>query len=199
MHPITGVSHLLGEAILAEVRPNDRVLDMGTGCGVNAILAASRGADVLAVDINPYAIDAARQNAERNAVADRVEIRHSDVFEAVDGRFDLVIFDPPFRWFAPRDPLEAASTDENYRALTAFFRQAREHLTERGRLLVFFGTLGRPGLPGEAGGRQRFRPRGRGAPRPGQGRLAGRLLHLSPILGGMTPSAGKGARHPVDG
>jgi hypothetical protein len=37
------------------------------------------------------------------------------VFEAVDGRFDLVIFDPPFRWFAPRDPLEAASTDENYR------------------------------------------------------------------------------------
>ena len=115
---------------------------MGTGCGVNAILAASRGADVLAVDINPYAIDAARRNAERNGVSERIEVLRSDVFQAVDGRFDLIIFDPPFRWFAPRDPLEAASTDENYRALTAFFRRAREHLTEGGRMLVFFGTSG---------------------------------------------------------
>ncbi|MFE0077799.1 hypothetical protein ACFWYW_53890 [Nonomuraea sp. NPDC059023] len=30
------MSHLLGEAVLNEVRPDDRVLDMGTGCGVNA-------------------------------------------------------------------------------------------------------------------------------------------------------------------
>ncbi len=142
VHPITPVSHLLGQAVLADVRPDDRVLDMGTGCGVNAILAGSRGGDVLAVDINPQAMDVARRNAERNAVANRIEIRHSDVFEAVDGRFDLVIFDPPFRWFAARDPLEAASTDEDYRALTAFFRQARDHLTERGRMLVFFGSSG---------------------------------------------------------
>ncbi len=75
VHPITGVSDLFGEAVLAEVRPDDRVLDMGTGCGVNAILAASRGADVLAVDINPYAIDAARRNAERNGVSERIEVR----------------------------------------------------------------------------------------------------------------------------
>ena len=98
--PITPVSHLLGQAVLDEVRPGDRVLDMGTGSGVNAVLAAANAHRVLAVDINPYALDAARANAERNGVADRVEVRHSDVFSAVDETFDVMVFDPPFRWFA---------------------------------------------------------------------------------------------------
>lgn len=142
VQPITGVSHLLGEAVLAEVREDDRVLDMGTGSGVNAILAAARSSEVVAVDINPHALEAARANAARNGVADRIEIRHSDVFRSVDGEFDLIIFDPPFRWFAPRDLLEAAMTDENYRAMTEFFRNARRHLRPDGRMLIFFGTSG---------------------------------------------------------
>jgi release factor glutamine methyltransferase len=140
--PVTRVSHLLGEAVLAEVRPGDRVLDMGTGSGVNAILAASQSTDVLAVDLNPEAVVAARANVERNGVADRVEVRSSDVFSGVDGAFDLIVFDPPFRWFAPRTLLEMASTDGNYRTLTTFFEQARAHLTSRGRMLIFFGTSG---------------------------------------------------------
>lgn len=61
--PITPMSHLLGEAVLAEVKGDDRVLDMGTGSGVNAVLAASKAAKVLAVDINPHALAAARDNA----------------------------------------------------------------------------------------------------------------------------------------
>lgn len=142
VQPITGMSHLLGEAVLAEVDPSDRVLDMGTGSGVNAILAASTAQDVVAVDINPHAVAAAQLNAERNQVAERITVCHSDVFSAVRGRFDLIIFDPPFRWFAPRDLLEAATSDEDYRALTTFFRQAREHLTRTGRMLIFFGTSG---------------------------------------------------------
>jgi release factor glutamine methyltransferase len=142
VQPITGMSHLLGEAVLADVRADDRVLDMGTGCGVNAILAASTATRVLAVDINPVAVAAARRNAELNGVADRVEVRQSDVFTDVDGRFDLIVFDPPFRWFAPRDLLEAATADPDYRAMTTFFHQARRHLTPTGRMLIFFGTSG---------------------------------------------------------
>jgi release factor glutamine methyltransferase len=142
VQPITRMARLLGEAVLAEVRETDRVLDMGTGSGVNAILAASRSSAVLAVDISAPAVAAARANAAANGVAERVEVRESDVFDAVDGRFDLIVFDPPFRWFAPRSILEAATTDENYGALTRFFAGAREHLAPGGRMLIFFGSSG---------------------------------------------------------
>jgi release factor glutamine methyltransferase len=142
VHPINPMSHLLGEAVIAETQSGERVLDMGTGSGVNAILAASRGGRVLAVDINPLALEAAKANAARNGVADRVEVRRSDVFSDVDGRFDLIVFDPPFRWFRPRDWIESAMADEGYQAMTRFFRQARQHLSVTGRLLISFGTSG---------------------------------------------------------
>ncbi|HEX2132157.1 MAG TPA: methyltransferase [Actinophytocola sp.] len=140
--PPAAASRLLGQAVLDEVRDTDRVLDMGTGCGVNAILAASRSTDVLGVDINPAAVASAVANAERNGVADRTTFRDSDVFSTVDGRFDLIVFDPPFRWFAPRDLLEASMADENYAAQTRFLTEAADHLTPDGRILMFFGTSG---------------------------------------------------------
>lgn len=140
MQVIEPTSDVLGRVVLDEVKPGERVLDMGTGSGVNAILAATRGADVVAVDVNPHAVAAARSNVERNGVADRVVVEHSDLFDAVEGRFDLVVFDPPFRWMRPRDWAEASITDEDYRTLTAFFATVRRHLTDDGRFLVFFGT-----------------------------------------------------------
>jgi release factor glutamine methyltransferase len=140
--PITPVSHLLGDAVAVEARPGERVLDMGTGSGVNAVIAARAGADVVAVDINEVALEAARANADRNGVADRVDVRRSDVFSEVDETFDLIVFDPPFRWFTPRDAFEAATTDAGYQAMTRFFSQARGHLSPAGRMLVFFGTSG---------------------------------------------------------
>jgi len=125
-----------------EVRPSDRVLDMGTGCGIGAILAAAQSSDVVGVDVNPKAVAAATDNAARNGVADRVRFVESDVFEAVEGGFDLITFDPPFRWFKARDLLELSTADESYRALTAFMTQARDYLRVDGRILLHFGTSG---------------------------------------------------------
>ena len=126
--------------ILADVRPDDRVLDMGTGSGIQALLAATVSADVLGVDVNPLAVAAAEANATRNGLDSRARFLVSDLFASADGRFDLIVFDPPFRWFRPRDPLEAAICDENYRTLTSFVREVREHLRPRGRVLLNFGT-----------------------------------------------------------
>jgi release factor glutamine methyltransferase len=138
----TPMSDLLGTAVLKEARETDRVLDMGTGCGVNAILAASKARDVVGVDINPHAIAAAVANAARLGVSDRTTFGLSDVFDTVQRTFDLIIIDPPFRWFRPRDLLEASIADENYGALTRFLEQVPRYLNPGGRVLLFFGTSG---------------------------------------------------------
>lgn len=140
--PPTPTSDLLGRTVLARTRPTHRVLDMGCGAGANAILAAQHSNDVLGVDVNPVAVSAAQVNAQRNRVAERTRFAESDVFEAVDGHFDLIVFDPPFRWFQPRDLLERAIADENYASLTRFMREVADRLRPGGEALVFFGTSG---------------------------------------------------------
>ena len=119
-----------------------RVLDMGTGSGISGLLAARAGCEVVAVDINPKAVECARLNAERNSLSARMTFVVSDVFDAVDGDFDLIAFDPPFRWFKPRDLLETSIADENYGTLARFMAQARSRLRPGGRVLLNFGTSG---------------------------------------------------------
>ena len=118
----TPTSDLLGNLVTDHAAPGLRVLDMGCGAGANAVLAARTGATVLGVDVNPAAVEASRANAARNGVADGTDFAVSDLFDAVEGDFDLVVIDPPFRWFSPRTMLERAFTDENYATLTAFLR-----------------------------------------------------------------------------
>ncbi len=138
----TPMSPLLGQAVLTVVRKSDRVLDLGTGSGVNAILAASKAREVVAVDVNPASIVCAKKNAKRNGGLSNIKFLESNLFENVSGRFDLIIFDPPFRWFKPRNIRERATADENYTTLTTFFKQVRHHLRPGGRILLFFGTSG---------------------------------------------------------
>src|SRR5947209_12840701 len=64
--PPTPTSDLLGQQVIARARPGDRVLDMGCGAGANGILAAVAGGEVVAVDVNPFAVAATAANAERN-------------------------------------------------------------------------------------------------------------------------------------
>ena len=133
-------SNLLAQTVLNEVRAEDKVLDMGTGSGVQAIMAASRSRDITAVDINPEAVECAKENVERNNLASKIKVFESDLFENVKGKFDLIIFDPPFRWTKPRDMLERATADEGYKTLTLFFEQVSNFLNENGRILMHFGT-----------------------------------------------------------
>jgi SAM-dependent methyltransferase len=67
---------------LAEVRPGDVVYDLGCGDGRIVIAAARRGARGVGVDIDPERIREARANAQEAGVADRVELREGDLFEA---------------------------------------------------------------------------------------------------------------------
>lgn len=97
-HPTT---RLCLEWLERTVTPGCTVLDYGCGSGILAIAAARLGAGTVAgVDIDPQAILAARDNAERNAVSGRFE----DSAEPVAGEYDLVvanILSNPLRVLAP--------------------------------------------------------------------------------------------------
>ncbi len=70
-HPST---RLLLELLPAAVSPSDRVIDVGTGTGVLALAAASCGAAVLAVDVDPVAVECARSNVDRNGTSGSVQV-----------------------------------------------------------------------------------------------------------------------------
>jgi release factor glutamine methyltransferase len=80
-------TYLLFDAALREIKPGDRVLEIGTGSGY--IAAALAGvAEVIATDINPHAVFAAKQRG--------VEAVRTDLAHGLRGKFDLVIFNPPY-------------------------------------------------------------------------------------------------------
>ena len=71
-------------------------LDLGTGCGTQALLAAPHSDRVVAVDRNPRAVRLATFNARLNGLS-HVECLEGDFFEPVRGEtFDLVVTNPPF-------------------------------------------------------------------------------------------------------
>ncbi|MBX5445304.1 MAG: methyltransferase [Sphaerobacter sp.] len=133
-------------AYLAEVAESlvplgGSVLDLGTGSGVGAIVAARRAARVVAVDINPAAVHCARINAASNGVGDRVEVRQGDLFTPVAGeRFDLVLFNPPFYRGTPRDDADRAWRSED--VPERFAAELAAHLAPGGSALVVLSSDG---------------------------------------------------------
>ncbi|MEX1197043.1 MAG: 50S ribosomal protein L3 N(5)-glutamine methyltransferase [Pseudohongiellaceae bacterium] len=79
-------------------RPPYRILDLCTGSGCIGIACAQQfpGSRVDLADIDAGALAVAQRNVERHDVGDRVRILQSDLFDAVDGVYDLVITNPPY-------------------------------------------------------------------------------------------------------
>jgi ribosomal protein L11 methyltransferase len=89
-HPTTAMCL---RALEERLRPGDAVLDLGAGSGILAIAAAGLGAKrVLALDIDPQAVKAARENAAANGVQGVVEVREGTLPEGAPGeRCDMVV------------------------------------------------------------------------------------------------------------
>lgn len=88
------ISTLVADAM--EVEPGDRVIDIGTGTGVLAIIAAKLGASrVFAIDSSPDVVEIGRINAEAQGVSDRIEFIHGDLFDPLDDEVeaDVIIGD----------------------------------------------------------------------------------------------------------
>jgi len=89
---------LLLESI--QIKTGDNVLEIGTGCGIIALECASKEANVVCTDINPYAVALAKSNYKRNKsfIKGRFEVRKGDLFSTINDneKFDVIIFNPPY-------------------------------------------------------------------------------------------------------
>ncbi len=129
-------------------------LDFGTGTGCIAIALASKcpNAKITATDISVDALALAKQNAEKNNVAERIEFLQGDGFAALssNSQFDLVISNPPYipsaeietlqpevRDFDPLAALDGGADGlDFYRRLAA---EAKSFLKPDGKIMLEFG------------------------------------------------------------
>lgn len=118
-----GAEHVLGvggaSQTLRNLLPNvqdQMVLDLGTGCGIQALTLAAGGANgVVATDISQRACQFAEFNAALNPASTPIEVRCGDLFTPVRGQtFDLVVSNPPFV-ITPQRAYEAGLPHFEYR------------------------------------------------------------------------------------
>jgi release factor glutamine methyltransferase len=176
------------EAALDIVRKQDgqekplKLLDLGTGSGciLVILLAELPFAEGLGTDLSPDALAVAADNARTHGVGSRAAFAAADWLDAVSGKFDLILSNPPYlatseiaglaKEVAAHDPNLALDGGpdglEAYRRIAA---RARDALTEDGRLLVEIG-------PGQGEDVAAIFARAGLAPEGGEGRrdLAGR-------------------------
>ena len=134
VYPPGSDSVLLADAV--PLRDGERVLDLCTGSGIQALAVAARAAEVVAVDIGARAAALARINASANGIGS-VAVRHGDLFAPVRGeRFDLLIANPPFVPAPRRGPAYHSGGPRGDRVLRRIVAGLGSHLRDGGRALI---------------------------------------------------------------
>jgi precorrin-6B methylase 2 len=76
---------------LAQVAPEDYVIDLGSGDGRNVIAAAKRGARAHGIEYDAGLVEVARRNAAKNGVTDRATFAKADVFESDFSKASVIV------------------------------------------------------------------------------------------------------------
>jgi release factor glutamine methyltransferase len=131
-----------------DVQTGERVLDVGTGCGILGILAAKKANAVVAVDVNPYAVRCAKENADLNNVRSKMTFVYGNLFKPLREaeKFDMILFNAPY---LPAGESEAeswigrawAGGATGRRVIDRFIVGVPNHLKQTGRVLLMQSTL----------------------------------------------------------
>lgn len=130
-----------------QVGRRDRVLEIGTGTGLIAIIASKQCSTVIATDVNPHAIDCAIKNLIANK-SYNVELRKGDLFKPVqDEKFDLILFNTPY---LPTDENEKVDDEldaawdggsDGREVIDRFLDGLKDHLNPGGRVQLVQSSL----------------------------------------------------------
>ena len=152
--PRSFIFELLGEPLAPWIEHPElvhRALDLCTGSGCLAIQMAHHypDAQIDAVDISLDALEVASINVQRYGLEDRIQLIHTDLFQGLEEKYDLIISNPPYVDEESVDELPAEYLHEPELALGSgrdgldatreILRRAPEFLNEHGVLLVEIG------------------------------------------------------------
>lgn len=153
-------TEILVEEVLRELHDGMRVLDMctGSGCILISLMHYSNGCVGVGADISEEALDVAKENAKRllsdgeTGINDEAEVAfvHSDLFQNITGKFDVIVSNPPYirsdviSTLMPEvkdhEPMQALDGFEDglffYRQIVA---ESRNYLVRGGRLYFEIG------------------------------------------------------------
>ena len=123
-----------------------RVLDLGTGSGIQALAAAQNKMvrEVIAVDINPKAVKRLQEKVSKNKLR-KIKVMLSDLFSEVNGKFDTIIFNPPYLPEAEGEDKESQQITtggkQGYEIIERFLKEAKRHLHPKGSILLVYSSL----------------------------------------------------------
>ena len=138
-------SYLLAEQV--KKYAHGKVLDMGTGSGIQAETALKNTKDVLAADINEESVNYCKKKG--------INSIQSDLFQKVSGKFDLIIFNPPYlplereyahitmteKDFNYINDISIVGGKKGYETIERFLKEAKKHLNKDGKILLSFSNL----------------------------------------------------------
>ena len=103
----------------------------------------------MASDIDKKALESAKESAAKEKIK-RIRFVHSDLFSKIKGKFDTIIFNPPYLPSNQKYPDVALDGGKKgYELIGRFISQANAHLEERGRILIVFSSLTKKDKVGE--------------------------------------------------
>ncbi len=134
VYQTSGDSELMAESV--DITHDQNFLEIGCGTGVVSLAVARRSLGGIGVDINKKAVENSKRNAEIQKV-DNVAFIFSNVFENVEGQFDVIICNPPYTKHEVRDAIDRMFWDPEDEMKTTFFTDVGNYLKPGGK--IYFG------------------------------------------------------------
>lgn len=123
---------------LIKTRRFESVLEMGCGSGYISLNIAGEVGKILALDINPDAVEFAEKSRKEQKIGN-VEFKISNFFEIVTERFDLIFFNPPY--LPGNDDLSCEGGEKGQELIEKFLSEVRNHLNEGGVGVILLSSF----------------------------------------------------------